>query len=172
MSRYNMFRLRVKGTEENCRKLAAAVYAYDGHTDDPYVAAQSGTAESCVLEVNGALRGDVFKYMFTLPEEGASLTDLSGALHLAVEIFAADPGDDFFEYYYCEKGELVKKCNLPQYVEDLEEYEIDEADHEKYKALDDGGYLLRAEYRPDAEWEWDDEEGDDVMVCRFVIEME
>lgn len=171
MSRYNVFYLRAKGTEENCNKFVLVLNQYDGHTDDPYVAAKGCSDDDYVVEIRGVLRGDVSKYMIDLPSDEESLAGLSKILGLAIEVFASDPGDGEFEYYYYVNGELVDSFDLPEYVSDeymFEDFDISEDDKQKYKQIDNGGYVLCNEYLPDAKW---DEYGEE-MICNFKIEMD
>lgn len=171
MSRYNVFYLRAKGAEDSCMKCAAIVDQYDGHSDDPYIAAKSGAGDNFVIEMRGALRGDVMKYMIDLPPYEESLEGLSKTLHLDIEVFASDPNEpDEFEHYYYKNGECVKK-SLPSYVpsEDyFDEMGIDDADRQKYDQIDGAEvYALRAEYLTNASWDFSNEE----MICPFEIEM-
>lgn len=171
MSRYNVFYLRAKGTEENCNKFVLVLDQYDGHTDDPYVAAKGCSGDDYVVEIRGALRGGVYKYMIDLPSDEESLAGLSKILGLAIEVFASDPGDGEFEYYYYVNGELVDSFDLPEYVPDeymFEEFDISDDDKQKYKQIDNGGYVLCTEYFPDAKWDEYEEE----MICNFKIEMD
>lgn len=170
MSRYNVFHLRAKGTKESCEKFALILNQYEGHSDDPYYAAKGGSADNYSIEIRGALRGDLFKYMIDLPPYEESLEGISKTLGLAIEVFASDPGDGEFEYYYYDNGELVDSFALPSYISDeylFDELEISQEDRNKYKQMESGGFVLGDEYSPDAEWNKDGDE----MNCRFKIEL-
>ncbi len=172
MSRYNVFYLRAKGTEDSCMKCAAIVDQYDGHSDDPYIAAKSGAGNNCVIEMRGALRGDVIKYMIDLPPYEESLAGLSKALDLEVEVFASDPNEpDFFEHYHYRNGECTEK-SLPPFVpseEDFDEMGIDEIDRQKYDKVPYAPvFALKSEYLTNASWDFSSEE----MICPFKIEMD
>lgn len=174
MSRYNVFYLRGKGTEEGCNQLFKAIYQYDGQLDDPYISYKDVDENACVIEVRGALRGDADKYLISLPEDN-SLFALSKTFGMAIEIFASDPGDGEFEHYYFENGNLLES-SLPQYVYDFEKWEISEEDQKKYIPLADEGFALKEEFLPDAKWEraeddeWD-EDGEELMMCNFKIKL-
>lgn len=170
MSRYNVFQLRAKGTKESCEKFALILNQYEGHSDDPYYAAKGGSADNYSVEIRGALCGDLYKYMIDLPSYEESLEGLSKTLGLAIEVFASDPGDREFEYYYYDNGELVDSFALPTYISDeylFEELEISQEDRIKYKQTESGAFVLGDKYSPDAEWSKDGDE----MNCRFKIEL-
>lgn len=170
MSRYNAFCLRVRGTEENCEKFAMAIAKYDGHCDDLDYAAKCGSGEECVFELRGALCGSVQTYMIDMPADEKSLAGLSKTLKLEIEIFASDPGDGEFEYYYYVNGEPVDIRNLPSSLPDFifDERGFSEEDRKKYDVEGSDIYVLRNEYLPDAEW---DDYGEE-MICHFKIEMD
>ncbi len=170
MSMYVMFRLRVKGTKENCSKFAAVLNQYEGHCDDPYVAETAGTSDSFTMEIRGALRSDIVKYMIDVPAYEDSLEGMSKSHNLDIEVFGSDPGDGAFEYYYYKNGVCVESCNLPQYVssqEEFEYFEISEDEQKKYEPQEKGGFVLRKEYLAKAEW---DEAGEE-MICQFKTEL-
>ena len=171
MSRFVMFRLRAKGTEESCSKFAAVLNQYEGHSADPFISGSAGTPDSFTVEIRGALRSDISKYMIDVPPYEESLEGMSKSLHLEIEVFGSDPGDREFEYYHYLNGVCVQKANLPPYLyseEDFGELELSEEDQEKYDRSENGVFVLRKEYLPDAAWAEDEEE----MLCNFKIDMD
>lgn len=170
MSRYNVFYLRVKGTEDNCDEFFSVLAQYGGHTDDLYYVLENGSDDDYAAEIRGALRGDVKFYMIDSPPKEHSLAGLSKSLGLEIEVFASDPGDGEFEYYYYVNGELVDCRNLPSSFPAfmLDEMELSEEDRKKYDLDKSDNYTLKDEYLPDAEW---DESGEE-MICNFKIEMD
>lgn len=108
--------------------------------------------------------------MIETPSDENSLKGLSKALDLEIEVFASDPDDGGFEYYYYKNGELTHSCeqlpnNLPDFMfDDM----VKEEDRQKYDKSEEGLYELKKEYLPDAEWDYDEDE----MICNFKIAME
>lgn len=171
MSMYVVFRLRAKGTQENCLKFAEVLYQYGGHSGDPFIAEKTGAPNNCTIEIRGALRSYVSKYMIDMPPYEESLEGISKTLNLAIEVFGSDPCDGDFEYYYYQNGTCVESCNLPSFIrskDEFEDFEISEEDQKKYDQLDNGGFVLRKEYHPNTEWD----EAQEEMLCQFKIEME